>query len=146
MRTQDQAELERLKRFALTVADFILGLAPESPIAGLRSQVAGPLEAARSLRGVREAARDMVEWAQDLTAEQLQALDAQLSAHGLPTLSLMRRARGREIARILTRGTIESEDEFRLLNGAVSDSDGLLPEDRALAERLLGDFQSSEEG
>jgi len=144
MRTQDQAEFERLKRFALMVADFMLSLAPESPIAGLRSQFAGPIEAARSLRGVREAARDMVEWAQDLTAEQLHALDARLSAHDLPTLSLMRGVRGREIARILTRGSIASEDEFRLLNGAVADIDGLLPEDRALAERLLGEFQSSE--
>jgi ribosomal protein L29 len=144
MRAEDQAELERLKRFALTVADFMLALAPGSPIADLRWQFAGPLEAARSLRGVREAARDMVEWAQDLTAEQLHGLDSQLSAQGLPTLSLMRRARGRDIARILTRGSITSEDEFRLLNGAVADDDGLSPDDRALVEHLLGEFSSSE--
>ena len=95
------------------------------------------------MRRMQEATRDMVEWGPDLSPGRLLELDSRLASLGLPTFSLMRTKRASELSRILARGGIASEDEYRLLNSVVSnlDTPELTPADRGLAERLLGEFQ-----
>ena len=89
-------ELEQLRGFVLAVLDF-LGLAPS------RESVE-PIRTAKSLRGVRDAARDMVEMCEDLAADRVRALDARLTHEGLPTMTQLRDHRYRELLTILSPG------------------------------------------
>ena len=87
----------------------------------------------------------MVEMCEDLAADQVAALDARLAGDGLPTLSEMRDRRYRSLLTVLSRGRIESDDEFRLVNSFVSDVDSphLSEPTRAKASRLLGAYESN---
>jgi hypothetical protein len=129
-------ELEQLRGFSLAVLDE-LGVS-------FSEEALEPIRTSRSLCGLREAARDLVEMREDLAGEQLAGLDARLARAGVPTLSLMRDRRYRSLLAALSRGRIESDDEFRLVNGFVSDvePDHLSPEARAKANALLGVYES----
>jgi len=86
---------------------------------------------------------DVLEWNQDLDGEDLTALDEHLANRGLPTFTLVRRRQDREFANVLARGTIASDDEWRLLNARLSDLDGPLSEnDQALANRMLQEYEN----
>jgi len=86
---------------------------------------------------------DILEWNRDLDGGDLIALDERLANRGLPTFTLVRRRQDREFAIVLARGTIASDDEWRLLNARLSDVDGPLSDnDRALANRMLGKYES----
>jgi hypothetical protein len=89
------------------------------------------------------AARDAVEWCQDLAGEELVRLDSELAAKGLPTLSAMRNAMCRKALAVLTRGRVRTEEEWCLLNGFVAnDADRVLsPTERNDAERLVHEFR-----
>ena len=83
-----------------------------------------PLRTTRSLRGLREAAGD-----------------------GLPTLTLMRDRRYRSLLEILSRGRIASDEEFRLVNGFVSDLDTHLSgAARDAAEALMQAYEIGRPG
>jgi hypothetical protein len=140
-----EAELERLRSFVLAVVDFLSEVASVAGGTSLGAQFREPIQTSRSLRGMREASRDMVEWAGGLNREQLAQLDSRLSARGLPTVSVMRQRQNREFAQILVRGSVVSDEEFRVLTSAVADvdSDWLSPGDRELAEDILGAFQAT---
>ena len=129
-------EHEQLRGFSLAVLDQ-LGVS-------FSEESLEPIRSSRSLRGLREAARNMVEMCEDLAAEQAAALDARLARDGLPTLSQMRNRRYRRLLTVLSRGRIESDDEFRLVNGFVSDVDSPYLSDpaRAKANALLGAYES----
>jgi hypothetical protein len=124
-------ELEHLRGFALAVLDY-LGFA-------LSNETLEPIRTAKSVRGLREAARDMVEMCEDLAADRVSALDARLANEGLPTLTQMRDRRYRTLLTILSRGHIESDDECRLVNGFVADMESarLSDDNRAMANALL---------
>jgi hypothetical protein len=124
-------ELEQLRGFVLAVLDY-LGLAPSR-------ESLEPIRTAKSLRGLREAARDMVEMCEDLAADRVSALDARLTDEGLPTLTQMRDRRYRKLLIILSRGQIKSDDECRLVNGFVADMESarLSADNRAKANALL---------
>jgi hypothetical protein len=79
---------EQLRGFIIAVARYLLSEKPES--AAMLRSLEESVTASSSLRGLKEATRDMLEWSQDLHGEQLAELDRQLSAAGLPTLSEMR--------------------------------------------------------
>jgi hypothetical protein len=124
-------ELEQLRGFALTVWEFCgLQLTDED-----RERICK----SKSIRGVREAARDMVEMCQDFNPAQVAVLDERLARDGLPTLSAMRNRTYRELLQILTRGEIRSDEEFRLVSAFVSDVDSrhLSDADRAQADALM---------
>ena len=130
-------EIEQLRGFSLAVLESIgLALSPES---------LEPIRTTRSLRGLREAARDMVEMCQDLTADQVAAFDLRLVDDGLPTLTQMRDRRYRSLLAILSRGRIRSDDEYRLVNSFVSDIDAphLSPDARSKANVLLASYEST---
>jgi hypothetical protein len=129
-------ELEQLRGFCLAVIDQV-GVS-------FSEEALEPIRTSRSLRGLREAARDMVEMCVDLEGEQLAALDARLARAGLPTLSLMRDRRYRSLLTVLSRGRIESDDEFRVVSGFASDVEPghLSPDARAKANALLGAYES----
>ena len=133
MRFED--EIEQLRGFSLAVIDH-LGW-------GVPSEALEPLRSTRSVRGLRDAARDMVEMCQDLGPDQVAALDTRLARVGLPTLTLMRDRRYRELLEVLSRGRIRSDEEFRLVNGFVSELDtpDLSLSARHAAEALMRAFE-----
>jgi hypothetical protein len=130
-------EHEQLRGFSLTVLEQLGVSFSEDSLA--------PIRTTRSLRGLREAAHDMVEMCEDLAADQVSALDARLARDGLPTLSEMRDRRYRSLLTVLSRGRIESDDEFRLVNSCVSDveSTHLSGSTRAKASELLGAYEAN---
>jgi hypothetical protein len=95
-----------------------------------------PVEKA-SLTGVRQAVADCVEMLIDLEGDRLGALNEQLSSHGVPTLSQMRNAWFMDLLRILGRGRIRSDDEWRLVNGYLSDTENRGLEMARAAEVLV---------
>ena len=103
---------------------------------------------ALALRGLREAASDVVEMLQDLQGPQLAAFDARLAKAGAPTLSDMRSRMAENVFQILVRGQIRNDDEWRLLNGVLSNvNDRLLDEPtRDLANRILGSYEAARRG
>lgn len=129
-------EKEQLRGFALCVLPRVA-----RPVS---AEALAPIRTSNSLRGLREAARDMVEACADLDPQQLAELDSELHAAGLPSVTFMRNARRTEFARIVSRGSIETSDEYRLLDSFVSDLESGLDEGtRALVERLLVEFSES---
>ena len=98
---------------------------------------------ALALRGLREAASDVVEMLQDLHGPQLAAFDARLAKAGAPTLSDMRSRTAENVFKILIRSQIRNDDEWRLLNGVLSNvNDRLLDEPtRELANRILSAYE-----
>ena len=98
-----------------------------------------------ALKGLRQAAADVVEMYQDIKGDELAALERRFAAAGAPSLAAMRSRRVVDIFRILERAEIRSDDEWRLLNAVVSDvADRILDEPgRAVASRLLGEYEAS---
>ena len=96
-----------------------------------------------ALKGLRQAAADVVEMFQDIHGDDLAALEQRFAAAGAPSLAAMRSRRVADIFRILNRPEIRTDDEWRLLNAVVSDSaDRILDEPgRALGQRMLGDYE-----
>ena len=98
----------------------------------------------RALRGLREAAAEVVELMQDLDDAQLATFEQRLKQAGAPSLSAMREGQVADVFGILHRGTIRNDDEWRLTNAAVTDvADSLLDAPaRELASRLLKDYEA----
>ena len=100
---------------------------------------------ARALKGLREAVRDLLEMTQDLRGPELAELDQFLSSNGAPTITQLRAVRVRALFKIQDTGIVRTEEDYRLLQTALSDmsSELLTPETRALGESLLAAYQPS---
>ena len=135
-------EKDQLRGFVLRVVDFVVGRHSDPDAASLFANL-DPIRRSQSIRGLREAASDMVEWCQDLSPELVAELDQDLSDAGLPSLSAMRDHRYRSLIGILARRRIPSESDYRLLAGYIADVDdpALSTADRDRAERMLSEFQ-----
>ena len=145
--TTQRLEFEKLRAFvAVGFADMCdaSGIAPEHrPVAVVdRMWSSSPSTA---LKGLRQAAADVVEMYQDIKDDDLAALEQRFAAAGAPSLAAMRARRVVDIFRILNRAAIRSDDEWRLLNAVVSDTaDRILDEsNRAVAQRLLREYEAS---
>jgi hypothetical protein len=120
--TAKRNERQQLREFILRVAAVVL---PRDNPQTVESQLAKMTESINnctSLSGLREAARDMVEWSRDLEGEALVQIDADLLEVHAPTLTQMRDKRYRAFSRILARGRIRSEDEYRLVEGLLAET------------------------
>lgn len=120
--THKHDERQQLRQFILGVA---AGMVPrDDPENGTAqfSEMTESINGCDSLTGLREAARDMVEWSRDLEGEAVANLDAALSAAGAPTLTQMRDKRYRAFAKIIARGRIRNDDEYRLVEGLLAET------------------------
>ena len=97
-----------------------------------------------ALKGLRQAAADVVEMFQDIKGDDLAALEQRFAVAGAPSLAAMRSRRVVDIFRILNRAEIRSDDEWRLLNAVVSDVEDRILDNtsRALAGRLLREYEA----
>jgi hypothetical protein len=134
-------ELDRLKRFSEIVAQALPLV--DAPSLAIRSELLRAIAGTTTLRGARMLVSDLLEWTQDLTGPALAELDQSLAAFALPTLTLMRSREDKQFASILGRGTILTEDEYRLVNTRLGDTASALSDtDRLLGERLLALFRT----
>jgi hypothetical protein len=111
-----QQQLEHLKAWCLAIVRFLREL-DTSP--SLYSQLEEAIEAAferGDLRGLKMVSRDLEEWAMGLPSASQRQLNNMLHARFGIELAVIARQRAREVARILKRGAIADEDEYRLLS------------------------------
>jgi hypothetical protein len=92
---------------------------------------------------LREGVGDLVEMFQDLAGVSLAELDTYLTTQGAPSLTAMRLKRRSGVRRLLKRGSIVSDEEYRsvmsILND-VSDTNSMSP-DREALERLVSEYE-----
>jgi hypothetical protein len=83
-----ELQADELRAFVIAVARHLLANQPSS--SSMLESLEESVASSTSLPGLRDAARDMMEWSQDLHGQSLRELDEHLSASGLPTLTEMR--------------------------------------------------------
>jgi len=90
------------------------------------------------------AARDFVEWCQDLPEAAVQPLDSELDVAGAPTLTAMRGRDRRQLLALLRRGRIQSEREWHMVNGVLADTADktLSAIQRKRASQLLREYEA----
>lgn len=139
-------ERHQLAGFIRCVADFMQRNYPSAATSVMAEQISRIDMARTPIGGIREAARDMVEWCQDLRPTEVPVLDQELLQLGLPTFTLLRQRRYRELLKVLDRGCVKTESEYRLLEGYLSDTESgaaLSQADRARAIQILSEFHAS---
>jgi hypothetical protein len=111
---------------------------PTRMLKGLKAQ-----SPAVAKRGVKEAVNDLLEATDDFEGERLAAVDSFLAGRGAQTLTAQRLTRKRWIGKLLKRGRIENDEEFRLLSGKLGDVEDktLSPNQRALAGGMLSRYE-----
>ena len=90
------------------------------------------------------AARDFVEWCQNLPEAAVQLLDSELDVAGAPTLTAMRGRDRRQLLALLRRGRIQSEREWHMVNGVLADTADktLSAIQRKRASQLLREYEA----
>jgi hypothetical protein len=96
----------------------------------------------RARKGLRMAIDDCVEMTALWPPEKVAALDAELRANGLLTLTALRRRYSKRLHAILKRGRIRSEVEYYLVRGAIEDPE-IIADQATIMERLLVAFEES---
>jgi hypothetical protein len=96
----------------------------------------------RVLEGLRMAINDCIEMTAPWPLEKVAALDAELRANGLLTLTAIRRRYSRSLHTILKRGRIRSEVEYYLVRGAIEDPE-ITADQATIMQRLLAAFEES---
>jgi len=115
--SRDQlGEATELRDWCLAILGFFGELEPSSPFLAQYLQAIEAGFEGRDLRGLRIVAKDFAEWARDLPADQQSKLEQLLVPRFGRGLRSEAQKDQRERQRILKRGSIESEDEFRLLS------------------------------
>ena len=143
-----QLEFERLRAFVIAGFEDMCRsseMPPEQHPAAAVDRMWSEVSPSTALKGLRAAADDVVEMLQDLKGGDLAAFEKRLEDAGAPSLAAMRARRVRDIFRILNRATIRDDEEWRLVNAAVSDMDDRILDEtnRADAQRLLGEYELS---
>ena len=129
-------EKERLRRFVLTILEHI-----DFPTTASSYDL---IRMTNSLRILRSSASEIVEFRDDMSADQISEIDRDLLQQGLPSLTQMADRRHRELRHILLRNCIKSGDEWRLVDSYVGtlDSNVLSDQERDQAGRLLAEYES----
>jgi hypothetical protein len=144
--TQAQrAEFSRLRAFVQTLFETVWtgrGLSTDNhpSVVADRMWVRSPTSA---LRGIRQAATDMVEATQDFEGASLGELESRLAAAGAPSLACMRDRRVQQVFKLLQQGEIRTDDEARLLQTVLSDTaDRILDSSStSVATAMLADYE-----
>lgn len=142
-RADSVAEATQLRDWCLTILRFISELAPSSPFFAQAQQGIGAAFEMRDVRGLRIAAKDLLDWTRDLPVDQQAQLDQLLFSRFGRGLKAEGKRNRRELQRILRRGTIENEDEFRLLTSRADEiyADKAKAGELEQINRLLAAFQ-----
>lgn len=119
--SQREAEMKELRDWCIVILQFMSQLDPSS---GLYAQGEQAIKAAfqrGNHRGLKMVASDVREWATALSPAYRQRLDQNLRARfGRGLIEKADESRG-EVERILRRGQIDTQDEYRLLMSRVEE-------------------------
>lgn len=142
--TPSRDEFEELRSFLGYFADTHMGgqsMPPEiHPLNVLQDlQRRAPK---RAREGLRMAINDCIEMTAPWSPEKVAALDAELRANGLLTLSAIRRRYSRRLHSVLKRGRIRTEVEYYLVRGALEDP-GITADEANAMQSLLEAFETS---
>jgi hypothetical protein len=137
-------ERERLTGFILQTAEQLLAQDKRTSSVASIAEFRKAIMYKTPIPGLRQAARDMVEWCQDLTSERVSILDSKLAAAQLPTLSQMRSREYQRLQALLSQDSLRTAAEYELLKDVLSDTAGtLLSEaDRLRANQLLANYHA----
>jgi hypothetical protein len=137
-------ERERLTGFILQTAEQLLAQDKRTSSVASIAEFRKAITYKTPIPGLRQAARDMVEWCQDLTSERVSILDSKLAAAQLPTLSQMRSREYQRLQALLSQDSLRTAAEYELLKDVLSDTAGtLLSEaDRLRANQLLANYHA----
>lgn len=144
-RRRTEAEYQQLKKFlGLFTARyrFVAGLPPElHPVA--RLEALEKISASKARDGLRQAINDIVEMSFRFDLAEVRALDTELRALGIVTLSEVRRQSGRHFAKIIKRGKIKTETEYYLVCNMLDDRAENSPEERELLAKMISEYEEA---
>lgn len=127
-------------------------LSAQEPFAFFRSKTSDPVKALDRLAiehptrwrsGLREAVSDLVTMTQDFEGNQLSEVEEHLRTLGAPSLTSMRMRKRGFVSKLLKRGRIERDEEYRALISQLEDGNEskLTPEEVQVANRLLAEYE-----
>lgn len=115
-----ELEARRLRDWCVAIVKF-MGEASPSELLGQTESAINYAFERRDLRGLRVVSKDIAQWVQGMTSKDQERLDDVLRTQfGRGLLENTCEVR-KEIARVLTRGSIANEAEYRLLADRVDD-------------------------
>ena len=94
------------------------------------------------IKGVRQAANDMVEMTQDIKDKELEIIDIKLNYLGLPTLTILRQEEYKRLIKILSKGKLKNEDEWRVLR-SFTENDDIDESQKIYIQKLLDEYEFS---
>lgn len=143
-RSSHTEEPAQLRDWCTAIVRFMASVSAPAPLFREMEAIERAFER-RDLRGLRMVARDLAEWASDLSPEHQEQLDGQLLAQLGRGLRGARQDAQNEVSRILRRGQIDTADECRLL---MSRADEIYADDskRAELERINALLAAYESG
>jgi hypothetical protein len=140
----DEQEIEKLKTFLRYFFDHHMAASNLSaelhPVTVFERLFVRAPKQARS--GLRMAINDCMEITTSWPAQRIAAVDTELRAQGLPTLSQLRLRYSTQLNSIVKRGHIRSEVEYYLVRGALEDPN-LAPGEAGSLRKLIEMFEAS---
>jgi len=147
MKPGADGEEEPLLAFVGWWATRIWGLHLEHrahPIAVYREMNASGLSAGQLRGGIRQAVRDCVSSAADLPLSKIEEIDHELRAANLRTLTSLRAEFTRNLAGVLKRGRLRSEEDYYFAVNVIEDGAiSMTAEDRRALAELVAFWEAS---
>ena len=137
------SELTRTKEWCLTILDFMIAECSETSFIRQMRGIVLQEYKQQSRRGLQDCIRETNEWARGLPRAQVSELNQLLRDKFGEDLQTEADRDVKRVNRIMKRGRIRNEDEFRLVQARVEDiyADDDKQEEYATLGRLLVDFE-----
>jgi hypothetical protein len=147
MRSETTNEEDELIAFVSWWATRIWGVDPDGDEApskiALKIRESG-VSAKLRLGGLRQAARDCVSSAADLSVAKVTEIDAELRAAGLKTLTSYRAEFTRLLVRLLKSGRLRSDSDYYFARNILDDMSIAIPDaDRVLLAAIAAKWEAS---
>ncbi len=145
MSPEREREYAELNAFLDFVSTHVSGIDPSDPIhpTNVGKRIVAEYGKSKALEGLKQAVNDTVEDLGDKPVEFLSKLDTALRESQIITFSEVRRRYAASYRRIVKRGHIETETEYYLVRGILSDFSSLASEsERSALEAMLASYES----
>ncbi|MGL6258562.1 hypothetical protein [Vibrio sp. WXL210] len=142
--TEKELEFDELAAFIEFYSSNVTGLKRDAPVhpSNCLAQGLEMFGKSKVLQGLKQAVNDIIEDSSSLNSEEIISLDKELASNGVVTLSTLRKRYSSAFKKIITRGCINDETEYYLINGLLCDSTGNLPVvEQELLSKLVLEFE-----
>ena len=143
MTKDDEQEYSQLEAFVGFYATTVWGIDPDSGIhpTNVGRRIMVEVGKSKALAGLRQAANDCLEGIQDLSVEEVAALDAQLEARGILTSTELLYRYSRKYRAVVERGKIRNEAEYHVIAAVASNMAITIDEqERQTLDAMLAGF------